>query len=90
MRKPASDRVLLRRGDEELLGWALNVSRGGMRVVFEERVEPHAHYSLVLGEDEAHPRPVRVAWTKDEAGGQIAGLQFLDCEGTVPPVDVSD
>jgi hypothetical protein len=64
------------------------VSRGGIRVVLEEPAEPNAEYSFVLGEDEAHARPVRVAWTKDEAGGQIAGLQFLDCEGTIPPVDV--
>ncbi len=72
-----------------LCGWALNVSRGGMRVVLEESVEPRADYSFVLGDDAAHPRPVRVVWVKDEAGGQIAGLQFLAVEGTLPPVDAS-
>jgi hypothetical protein len=80
--------VILRRADREYLGWALNVSRGGVRVVLEESIEPHVDYSFVLGDDEEHPRPVRVAWIKEEAGGQIAGLQFLDSEGTVPPVDI--
>jgi len=89
-RKPASDRVRLRRGDREFLGWALNLSRGGVRIVLEDSIEVHTDYVCILGEDEAHPRPVRVAWVKDEAGGQIAGLQFLDAEGTVPPVDTPE
>ncbi len=59
-----------------------------MRVVLEEPVELYAEYSFMLGDDHEHLRPVRVAWIKDEAGGQIAGLQFLDGEGTVPPADM--
>jgi hypothetical protein len=82
--------VTLRRGDQEFLGWALNVSRGGLRIVLEASIEKQGDYLCVLGEDVAHPRPVRVAWVKDEAGGQIVGLQFLDAEGTLPPVDAPE
>jgi hypothetical protein len=82
--------VTLRRGNEEVLGWALNVSRGGIRIVLESSIEKHGDYMCVLGDDEAHPRPVRVAWIRDEAGGQIVGLQYLDAEGTIPPVDIPE
>lgn len=78
------------RGDREFIGWALNLSRGGVRIVVEDPIEANAEYTVVLGEDESHPRPCRVAWLQEEAGGQIAGLQFLDAEGTVPPFDPPD
>jgi hypothetical protein len=42
-----------------------------------------ATYEVQVGEMPF--RPARVAWVRDEADGQIAGLQFLDVEaGEVP------
>ena len=89
-RKPSSDRVTLRKDDQVYFGWALNISRGGIRIVLEDSIEPHTEYTFVLGDDDAHPREIRVAWIRDESGGQIAGLQFLDTEGTIPPEDMPD
>lgn len=70
-------------GDEEADAWTLNVSRGGCRVVVEAPVTVGATYEVQVGEMPF--RPARVAWVRDEADGQIAGLQFLDVEaGEVP------
>lgn len=80
----------MKRGEAECIGWALNLSRGGVRIVVEDPIELNAEYTVVLGDDEQNPRPARVAWIQDEAGGQIAGLQFLDVQGTIPPLDPPD
>ena len=80
----------MKRGEQEYIGWTLNLSRGGLRIVVEDPIELNTEYTVVLGEDEQDPRPVRVAWIQDEAGGQIAGLQFLDVDGTIPPQDPPD
>jgi hypothetical protein len=77
----------MQRGEQEFIGWALNRSRGGLRIVVEDPIELNAEYNVRLGDGESSPRPCRVAWIQDEAGGQIAGLQFLDVEGTIPPID---
>ena len=89
-RRPATARVTLRRDNREFIGWTLNISRGGVRIVLEDSIESEVEYSLVFGEEQANPRPVRVVWIKEEADGQIAGLQFLDAEGTIPPPDIPD
>jgi c-di-GMP-binding flagellar brake protein YcgR len=80
----------MKRGEQEYIGWTLNLSRGGLRIVVEDPIELNTEYTVVFGQDEKNEneaRPVRVAWIQDEAGGQIAGLQFLDVEGTIPPQD---
>ena len=89
-RRAATDRVSLKRGDQEIIGWTLNVSRGGARIVVEDRVEQAEQFTAVFADDDSAPRPVRVAWIQEEAGGQIVGLQFLDAEGTIPPQDPPD
>jgi hypothetical protein len=61
------------------------MSRGGARIVVEEPLEVGDDFTVVFGDDETHPRPMRVVWTQPEAGGQIVGLQFLDATGSVPP-----
>jgi hypothetical protein len=63
--------------------WTLNVSRGGCRVIVEESVTIGVDYAVQIGEGEF--RPARVVWVRDEADGQIAGLQFLDVEGGEVP-----
>jgi hypothetical protein len=69
-------------------GWTLNVSRGGVRIVLEEPVAAGAEYAVLIGEEPA--RRGRVVWVRDEADGQIAGIEFTDRDGesspgTVPP-----
>jgi hypothetical protein len=75
----------LRAGGAEFIGWTLNLSRGGVRLVLEDAVEPGADYDVTVGD--SAPRPGRVIWVQTEADGQIAGVQFLDGDGTVPPAN---
>ena len=84
-RREASERVTLRGLGFESEGWTLNLSRGGVRLIVEERVDPGAEYDVYVGTGESPPRRGRVVWVQDEADGQIAGVQFLDVEGGVPP-----
>lgn len=76
----------LRRDAAELSGWTLNISRGGARLVLEERAELGGIYHLELGAA-AELREVRIVWVQDESDGQIVGVQFLDGDGSVPPPD---
>ena len=76
----------MRAGATEVIGWTLNVSRGGVRVIVEDPVELGKEYQIVVGDGLARPRPGRVVWVQDEADGQIAGVQFLDSDGTPPPL----
>ncbi len=83
-RHEASDRIVLRGDAFESEGWTLNVSRGGVRVILESPVELGNEYEIFIGDAE-QGRRCRVVWVQDEADGQIAGVQFLDVEGTPPP-----
>lgn len=82
-RREASERVLLRsKAGEEVVGWTLNLSRGGVRIVIEDPVSVGAEFDVLFGEEE-EPRHVgRVVWVQQEADGQIAGIQFLQPDGT--------
>jgi hypothetical protein len=82
-RREASERVLLRSASFEAIGWTLNVSRGGVRIVVEEPVRQGAEYDFILGDGK--PRRVRIVWVQKQADGQIVGAKFLDTEGSVPP-----
>jgi hypothetical protein len=64
------------------------VSRGGARLVVEETLEVGQRWELWVS-DAATSRPARVVWLHNEPGGQIVGIQYLDCEGTIPPVEHS-
>jgi hypothetical protein len=75
--------VVIRGAGVEAEAWTLNVSRGGLRVVLEEPVTLGGEYQVIIGEGAA--RPVRVVWLREEADGQIAGMQFLDVEGEASP-----
>jgi PilZ domain len=85
-RREASERVVLRAAGYESSGWTLNVSRGGVRLIVESQVELGREYELWIGDEQsALRRRGRVVWVQDEADGQIAGIQYLDVEGAVPP-----
>jgi hypothetical protein len=75
--------VTIKTGELEATGWTLNVSRGGIRAVVEEGLDPTAELLVIVGE--AAPRRARVAWARNEADGQIVGIRFLDVDGSVPP-----
>lgn len=61
-------------------GWALNISRGGVRAILEERVDLGEEFEITIGE-EGTPgsltRRGRVVWVQDEPDGVIAGFEFL-------------
>jgi len=79
-------------GDAEYDGWALNISRGGIRVVIEGHVTL-GQACQVLGynpeDPDAPARPARVVWMQDERDGAVLGLSFLDeplgAAPSVPP-----
>jgi hypothetical protein len=77
-RREAADRVhLVGANLKTREGWALNISRGGIRVIVEERVELGEEYALTLGDgSEAAARTARVVWLQEEPDGLIVGLEF--------------
>jgi hypothetical protein len=83
-RVEASERITLRAEGFETRGWTLNVGRGGVRVVLEERIETSREYELFFSDD-ATGRRVQVAWSQEQADGQIAGLKYLDVEAAPNP-----
>lgn len=79
-------------GREPLEGWALNVSRGGVRVILEEKVDLGAEFEIVMvggaGSDTTTSRHVgRIVWVQDEPDGAIAGIQFRAVAVAADPSD---
>ena len=84
-RHEASERVRLRAAERVIEGWTLNASRGGLRLIVEDRVTVGAVFELSVGDAEPPVlRMSKVVWVQDEADGTICGLKFLDCDGPVP------
>lgn len=53
----------------------------------EENLELGKEYEISIGDEDHVRRPCRVVWLRQEADGQIAGVQFLDTNtGTIPPM----
>jgi hypothetical protein len=78
-RVDASARVSLKGTSGEVLeGWALNVSRGGVRVILEERVELGAEFEVTLIPATEIPTPGagRIVWVQEEPDGVVAGIEF--------------
>lgn len=60
-------------------GWALNASRGGVRVILEDQVELAAEYEVTVADDgngQMGPQPGRIVWVQEEADGMIVGIEF--------------
>ncbi|HEY1960487.1 MAG TPA: PilZ domain-containing protein [Polyangiaceae bacterium] len=80
-RHEATDRVRIVGKNMKLRdGWALNISRGGVRAILEESVELGEEYEVTIGEDGTPgslTRRARVVWVQDEPDGVIAGFEFL-------------
>ena len=78
-RHEVSSRVTLTgKSGEVHEGWALNVSRGGIRVILEEKVELGAEFDVTMstGEDVGKPVAGRVVWVQEEPDGVVAGIEF--------------
>ncbi len=84
-RHDVSSRVTLKNKSGQVFeGWALNVSRGGVRVILEENVELGAEFEVTLttlstgtaGEDPGPPQLGRVVWVQEEPDGVVAGIEF--------------
>ncbi len=70
--------TLVSQGGDTLQGWALNVSRGGVRVILEESVPLGAEYDVTVTEatGTVGPRVGRIVWVQDEPDGVVAGIEF--------------
>ena len=88
-RSELTERVVIRGPGFETHGWTLNVSRGGLRAIVEERLNPGIDYEVLIG-DQAAPKAATLAWSKDESDGQIVGMKYLEGEESLPPFDDSD
>jgi hypothetical protein len=75
-------------GGSNVDGWALNVSRGGIRLILEETVELGVDVEIQFDAlPEAPRRKGRVVWVQDEPDGVIVGVKFLDVAGEAGPTD---
>lgn len=93
-RREVTERVTLTSEEGKTLeGWALNVSRGGLRAILEEKVVLGQKFDVALGTDEVMHRPSRVVWVQEEPDGVIVGLEFTSLSGThksAPPGPLDD
>lgn len=86
-RHELTERVTLRSEEgKDLVGWALNVSRGGVRIILEDKVALGQKFDIGLGGDEAAVRPGRVVWVQEEPDGVIVGLEFTGLSGAIKSV----
>ena len=68
---------------EPLEGWALNVSRGGVRVILEQKVELGAEFEVTLADgasmgETPTSRIGRIVWVQEEPDGVVAGIEFRE------------
>jgi hypothetical protein len=89
-RREVSERVALRTEDGRTLdGWALNVSRGGLRAIVEDKVRLGLKLEISMGTGaDAIQRTGRIVWVQEEPDGAIVGIEFTglsDTHKSVPP-----
>ena len=84
VRSPVSEAVSFVEGDRVIDGWSLNISRGGLRAILDELVDVGDEFEITIGGD-AESRRGRIVWVREEKGGSIVGVAYLDSEGSVPP-----
>lgn len=93
-RREVTERVTLKaEGGAVLEGWALNVSRGGVRAILEEKVSLGQKFDVTLGTEDVIQRQGRVVWVQEEPDGVIVGLEFTSLSGThksAPPAAPDD
>ena len=87
-RRELAQRIVVRRGGDEFEAWTLNVSRGGIRLILEDPLDPDDAVDVHIGAEagaEAGKRPGRVVWVQKEQDGVVVGIAFLDVTADVPP-----
>lgn len=89
-RREVTERVRLKGEDGQVLeGWALNVSRGGLRLILEEKISLGQKFDIEVGaEGDSLNRQGRIVWVQEEPDGVIVGIEFSSLSGThksVPP-----
>lgn len=95
-RREVTERVNLKGEDGKAYeGWALNVSRGGLRAILEEKVVLGQKFEITIGTDSELTRAGRIVWVQEEPDGVIVGLEFTGLSGThksapPPPPGESD
>jgi len=78
-RHGVSMRVQLKSQNGKVLeGWALNVSRGGILVIIEDKVELGSEYEVTLstGADPGSSCRGRVVWVQEEPDGVVCGIEL--------------
>ncbi len=98
VRHEVSERVVMREVGEgtdrgpPFEGWALNVSRGGLRVIVEQKgLGLGGDFEITVGEDEVSRRG-RIVWVQEEPDGAIVGIEFTSLSGvhrSVPPAPIT-
>src|ERR1017187_3731526 len=65
---------------EVLTGWVLNVSRGGLRVILDEKIELGRELEVALstGADPVTSCIGRVVWVQEEPDGVVCGIELRD------------
>jgi hypothetical protein len=76
-RREVSERITLVHDGGSFEGWALNVSRGGVRAILEDKVELGREFDVEVGAEDSLKRRGRVVWVQEEPDGVIVGIEFL-------------
>ncbi|MFO0740650.1 MAG: PilZ domain-containing protein [Labilithrix sp.] len=89
-RREVTERVTFKTDDGQVLeGWALNVSRGGLRAILEDKVTLGQKFEIAMGaDDDVLHRAGRIVWVQEEPDGVIVGIEFTGMSGphrSVPP-----
>ena len=88
-RREVTERVILKAEDGRTFdGWALNVSRGGLRAILEDKVILGQRFEIEIGADETVRRQGRIVWVQEEPDGAIVGIEFTGASAnlaSVPP-----
>jgi len=91
-RQTVSDRVTFRgAGGVIREGWALNVSRGGIRAILDDdtgKVELGEEYAISVGDPEASPgkpgkaasKKGKIVWLQEEPDGFVVGVEYVEPE----------
>jgi len=97
-RLTASDRVTFRGlGDAAgalRAGWALNVSRGGIRAILDDdtgKVELGEEYTICVGDAEPAAgtpwKKGKIVWLQEEPDGFVVGVQYTSPSGRLVAVE---
>ena len=86
-RQTVSDRVTFRSENGVIReGWALNVSRGGVRAILDDdtgKVELGEEYVIFVGETGAGGgKKGRIVWLQEEPDGFVVGVEYARPSGT--------